>query len=95
MARYIDVDKAMPLIDEFGKRYCMTVCNILNCKEIIAKIPTADVQEVVRCKDCKYSCEEKPVFGITDYSCIKLGIHCLDANDFCSYGAKMDEEEQK
>ena len=46
MARYIDVDKGMPLIDEFGKRYCMTVCNILNCKEIIAKIPTADVQEV-------------------------------------------------
>ena len=81
MSRYIDAQKLKDAI--------MTA---LKC---VDDAPTADVQEVVRCKDCKYSCEEKPVFGITDYSCIKLGIHCLDANDFCSYGAKMDEEEQK
>ena len=46
MARYIDIDKAMPFIDEMGKKYCMTPCNILTCKEILAKVPTADVQEV-------------------------------------------------
>lgn len=84
MPRYIDAEKLCELARN-------NIDGTVDANDIM-RFPTADVQEVVRCKDCKYSCEEKPVFGITDYSCIKLGIHCLDANDFCSYGAKMDEE---
>ena len=84
MPRYIDAEK----LCEFARNH---INKSVDCNDIM-RFPFADVQEVIRCKDCKYSCEEKPVFGITDYSCIKLGIHCLDANDFCSYGAKMDEE---
>ena len=94
MRRYIDEDRLYSNIEEKYKVAQGDAREAYNdVLDTICEIPTADVQEVIRCKDCKYSCEEKPVFGITDYSCIKLGIHCLDANDFCSYGAKMDEEE--
>ena len=96
MSRYIDADRFIEWLDVGHLRTPCEKCHSdYDVKEMIDSQQTAEVQEIVRCKDCKYSCEEKPVFGITDYSCIKLGIHCLDANDFCSYGAKMDEEEQK
>lgn len=57
---------------------------------IIKNQPTADVQEVVRCKDCSYFCKatvNKKGFLI----CSASGMDITD-NDFCSYGAKMDEE---
>ena len=101
--KYIDADKIIfhlkcemdrSVVDlNITPVQCGIYFGLLYAKSLVDSAKTADVQEVIRCKDCKYSCEEKPVFGITDYSCIKLGIHCLDANDFCSYGAKMDEEE--
>ena len=56
-------------------------------EEIINKIPSADVVEVVRCKDCKYQHE--------CYSAIirklKSGgeIHC--PLDFCSEGERAEQ----
>ena len=87
MARYIDIDKAMPFIDEMGKKYCMTPCNILTCKEILAKVPTADVQEVRHAK-----------FELIDSGKgICSNCHRLDSIDnlakYCRYcGAKIDKE---
>ena len=102
MGRYIDADS---LVEDIKRRRLIfkdtiEVHEALSAqgkaiRRAIDEAPTADVQEVVRCKDCKYSCEEKPVFGIIGYSCEILGLHCLSATDFCSYGANMDEEEQK
>lgn len=56
------------------------------------RIPVSDVVEVVRCKDCKYAKKSKDVLGIPDYECLKTDITCLDADDFCSYGERKDEE---
>lgn len=61
------------------------------------RIPVSDVVEVVRCKDCKYAKKSKDVLlevylGVPDYECLKTGITCLDADDFCSYGEREDEE---
>lgn len=59
-------------------------------KKFIGKIPTADVQEIVRCKDCSYFCKatvNKKGFLI----CPTSGMDITN-NDFCSYGAKMDKE---
>lgn len=73
--------------------------NALNVKRILevdSSIPNAaivcDMQEVIRCKDCKYAKKSKVVFGIPDYKCLKTNITCLDADDFCSYGERKDEE---
>ena len=58
--------------------------------KIISEQPIADVQEVVRCKDCSYFCKatvNKKGFLI----CPASGMDITN-NDFCSYGAKMDKE---
>lgn len=46
--------------------------------------PTADVQEVVRCKDCVNFDKEKRFCSLH-----KL---MFFSSDFCNYGAKMDKE---
>ena len=64
--------------------------DIIDFQQIIDDTPTADVVEVVRCKDCRHSREQNKVFGITDYKCLKHNISCLSPYDFCSYGERRD-----
>lgn len=69
-----------------------------NCKIVLHKedegvrcrdLPTADVVEVVRCKDCRLATEDIMIEGW--YHCRNNGmIHKPDA--FCSYGERKDEE---
>lgn len=51
MSRYIDADKIIYtwLIDNDGKEH-----DGVTLQSVIDMIPTADVVEVVRCKDCKH-----------------------------------------
>ena len=97
MSRYIDADKLLNpdniivMQDETGSlHFAVKVETILNA-------PTADVVEVVRCKDCKYgnfliqdgqeivSCtNEAPPFA--DYFCPPMRL-----DDFCSYGERREE----
>ena len=48
MARYIDADE---VLIELVKR---AVVNITHAKKAVDSIPTADVVEIVRCKDCEH-----------------------------------------
>ena len=59
----------------------------------INSMPAANVEEVVRCKDCKYARKEKEVYGIADFKCLKTLVTCLDADDFCSYGERQEAQE--
>ena len=58
--------------------------------EEIGKQPTADVVEVVRCKDCKHWL--KDVAGCTDFvGRCEWANYMVGANGYCVYGeAKMD-----
>lgn len=51
---------------------------------ILATVPTADVVEVVRCKDCKYHAEFSS-------KCNKLNLTPMWPNDYCSYGERADK----
>ena len=82
MARYIDADN---LINELSAA-CMPIyekgiTGILGDNSSIADIineqPTADVQEVVRCKDCKY--RKSSEF-----------CECREPDAYCSDGERMD-----
>lgn len=58
-------------------------------ENLIKSAPTADVVEVVRCKDCiqrRYHC-----FG--QYYCQRYLFKCKD-NDFCSYGKRKEGAEE-
>lgn len=55
-------------------------------------IPTADVVEVVRCKDCEYyerceSCLVGVVYVCTKQGCMRVQ---KEPDDFCSYGHKKE-----
>ena len=60
------------------------IANIVRDKKIA---PTADVVEVVRCKDCQHfidhACYLKTRTGKTNKN-----IHECSSNDFCSYGER-------
>lgn len=101
--RYIDADK---LIDELNYNTALTWArglgsawwshavnlkdNMLKC---IDRMPTADVVEVVRCKDCKhatfYACKNDACYRgiICEYQ-----IGTDDENFFCSYGERRTDD---
>ncbi len=62
--------------------------------------PTADVVEVVRCKDCKFNVANMEIdsLDITDYSgddivCSYFMTDGLDPNDFCSNGERKTDND--
>ncbi len=74
-------------------RYVFGVEDMLEYAEYL---PTADVVEVVRCRDCKYCIEhhyeeegEKPYVKL---SC-KWSEYSHQPNDYCSYGERREENE--
>ena len=103
MARYIDAelfDKKLAMEvyladdEDFTKAF---VRGMELVKKAENKTPTADVVEVIRCKDCKHFDKNK---GHRDtkfsfYFCAKDKFHynITTENDFCSYGERMDGKE--
>ena len=89
MARYIDADMLTDKLEElqFNAPVMTPVMKIYNVIELVEDQPTADVVEVVRCKDCKYMrrtmsrCYCLPVFGLKQIT---------DLNAYCSYGERRD-----
>ena len=92
MSRYIDVDalgigRANPDVfirDEYARGWNLAI-------EIIENAPTADVVEVVRCKDCFFYQKDKELAKANyldpEKYCALL-ICEIDKNGFCSYGKK-------
>ena len=96
---YIDVDKARKhlRVDCLAKYPTTYIDGLLAAAEELTRIPTADVAEVVRCKDCRFNVSnmENKGFDTTDYSGddIVCSIHMSDGfkeTDFCSYGQRSD-----
>ena len=95
MARYIDVDSMKNDIIKLRRTLdinkcsndfaCGWVIGVDNMEGIIDRQPTADVVEVVRCKNCKHRRETTqgsyclPVYGLK---------RITDLNAYCSYGEK-------
>lgn len=59
-------------------------------KECITFIPTADLIEVVRCKDCKHWGGATYGFVCRKYSGIDTKI-CMGADHYCSYGERREK----
>ena len=81
MSRYIDADEAKKDADERGMEFFIDLTDVDEMKRFLDDQPTADVEEVVRCKNCKFR-----------YSTTCFAKHETSENDFCSCGAKMDGE---
>lgn len=93
MARYIDADLLHIQMEDLYEHH-IEMKNfsadgaVADCLDLLDNVPTADVVEVVRCKDCKYRTSK----GTCDcpqwlYDDINLYIML---NDFCSYGERKE-----
>ncbi len=101
MVEYIEREKAFKLIKEQkeketgaysrGKNKGLIIAgSIINNKEVL---PTADVVEVVRCKDCRHFGKNKEYRDtkLPFSFCDKFHHNIMTDNDFCSYGEKRSE----
>lgn len=65
--------------------------NNMPWRDWVKDIPSADVVEVVRCKDCKHKIEDDYSDGnVPDLIC-KEWDSGVDINDYCSYGKRREE----
>lgn len=96
MARYIDADKALKRIKELQETDPATVgkkqfaegffCGLDEAEVVLLQAPTADVVEVVRCKDCLR--RDKSLRNSNGKEiCPKTDMEVKD-NTFCSYGER-------
>lgn len=95
MTRYIDADVAYKLIQEqlddieITGAFSQGMSKAFNIAKSILhnqeQVPTADVQEVIYCKNCKNYCK----FANGDVVCEEFGGYIKD-NDFCSRGERKD-----
>jgi len=58
---------------------------VLAIANSIEAMPSADVVEVVRCKDCRYFNKTFPLLHLCNLSCMKMEI-----DDYCSRGERKD-----
>ena len=91
---YIKLDDALKVCSDYGEWYAdmndQCVATIAdNIYQEIVNLPTADVVEVVRCKDCIYYETHQPIHKKV---CEKNEGHLIPMrpDDFCSYGERRD-----
>lgn len=90
MSRYIDADV---LIDDLIHNRNFYPAMVSSA---IKNTPTADVVEVVRCKDCKYlyclSAIDRQFYCRHHPQGLR-GINIIEDNPYCSYGERKEENE--
>ena len=92
MARYIDIDETVKTFEKLHGEES-TLLNCYNADWIVCFLdaqPTADVVEVVRCKDCKFRGTDD---CLNSYYSEYEGAYVdpMDDDDFCSYGERRKE----
>lgn len=82
MSRYIDAEVMEQRVREAMVNSPHMVPPLI---KFIRSIPTADVMEVPRCKDCKFFCRENRCY------CGEFG-GIVTEEDFCSRGKRKDDK---
>ena len=83
MSRYVDFYLIGELVDSHGNVHY----------EDLKNLPTADVVEVVRCKDCKHGEIDDEDFP-EQYLCRHHGSAWNEGNHFCSYGERREDDKE-
>lgn len=87
MSRYIDADKLSEELDKFKNDVPLVAMAFARGQ--INAAPTADVEEVVRCKDCKFYKDWGD--NITCYHWTMDWDVSTEPNAFCSYGERKTD----
>ena len=84
MPRYIDADKLIELATHEGAYGYVDVHDICN-------VPTANVVEVVRCKNCVYWSNHSP--WVIACQC-KVNREVTPREHFCAFGRRMEKTDE-
>lgn len=90
MAEYIEREAALKILrgNAAAKYPSSFYMGLFAAADEVSKIPTADVVEVVRCKDCTFCVIHKGV-----PFCIKWRTFPeVTLDDYCSYGERRDTD---
>lgn len=88
MTDYISREAAVKAANEWVNEACMApVMRVSRLLDKLAKVPAADVAEVVRCKDCKHRTEAGNCGHPRHHGILPSAY----PYDFCSYGVKKGE----
>ena len=89
--RYIDAEKIkQKLNDKIINPQTAFINGVLI--GLLDREPTADVVEVVRCKDCKYFNDIKHTCSLHSHELIRFQVS-MEFNDYCSYGERKEQEQ--
>lgn len=99
MARYIDGEHVKEILNEdvdevdtsIREHETFFLNGLKRAIHVIDKAPTADVQPVVHCKDCKYA--QNP--NDTMVYCTYFECGTMSQNDFCSQGERRTENDDR
>ena len=93
MSRYYEESEIMKLDSNLVGTYYGLVLNV-NMDEFLDGVPTADVVEVVRCRDCTWW---KSIFswnGKEHKVCVRQACEPpRELNDYCSFGERREDEQ--
>lgn len=105
MAEYIEREAlikelnniALDLLKDKSIQCSLAAGTVVDIKDnVVAKQPTADVVEVVRCCKCKYGNKHNDCNGNEYYGCdinIDIGeVREVEPTHYCSYGERRCEE---
>ena len=82
----VDWQKTLLPIEEKGDKVIFNVLETVN--DYIHDLDTDDVEEVVRCKDCKHY--SKNIFGSGSVCQYWQTWYQMDGNAYCSFGEKVE-----
>lgn len=90
MSRYIDADILSDALRRLTLGETDAARATMKITHYVSRMPTADVVEVVRCKDCKHRHDSllngSPFEDFCDVFPAYIG-----KDDYCSYGERADE----
>lgn len=88
MGKYIDADKAIKNYAHYGISHYYDATDL---EDILNECPAADVEEVVRCRDCKRSRQYEDKDGEIRVYCHRLEGY-VESDDFCKHGIHIEKD---
>ena len=90
MSDLIDRQKALAEVEEWDPIPHPGQYVVDHVKQWLKNFPAADVVEVVRCKDCKYSSANGKYGCVCKYN-ERYETHEMYGDDFCSHGERRQK----
>ena len=93
MPEYIERDTVLKELNKNSITKKITLANGVSIFDTIKNIPTADVVEVVRCKNCEhFKAYSDPLKGF--YGECMVRESDIGEDDYCSYGIRKEGAEE-